>query len=193
MPTTICLTALVLLTALPVCSAAQPPTPMQIESLTPADSTPKSVVRQHLRATIRQDSAASIAPTHPDELARTRAAFLPIFARDTTGLLATRVFGQLPPGGVEALPDAEFHARLFGFHVALASQGSALDRFTDVEILAVARPSPDMAYMIYRWVLPPAERPLRGANVTELRWDQGRWWLVMLGDLEGLRELLAAQ
>jgi hypothetical protein len=140
---------------------------------------------------LKQDWMTSAALTHPDELARTRAAFLPIFTRDASGMLASRVLGTLPQLDLNSLSDEAFVAKLYAFHIRLASQGSALGRFTDAEILGVARPFPDTAYVVYRWVLPASERPIRGVQAMKLQQDRGRWWVSMLGDLEGLRELLA--
>jgi hypothetical protein len=91
------------------------------------------------------------------------------------------------------MSDVVFNARLWAFHVDLASRGTALDRFTGVDILGVAQPHPDTAYVVHRWRLPPTERPLRTTTSTRVVRSQGRWLLDMLADFEGLREMLVQQ
>ncbi len=182
--------ALVLITGIASCA---PPRVQQRASDLPVAARPEAVAHQHLRAILKQDWLTSAALTHPAELARTKALFLPIFARDSTGMLARRVLGIPAQADLGSVSDVAFNARLYAFHVGLASQGSALARFTDAEILGVALPFPDTAYVVYRWTLPASERPIRGAQVMKLLRDRGRWWLAMLGDFEGLREVLAGQ
>jgi hypothetical protein len=153
--------------------------------------TPEAVAQRHFRALLARDWLTSVDATHPAELARTKSAFLPIFARDPTGQLASRVLGTLPQSDLNSLSEVAFNAKLYAYHIGLASHGSALAQFTDAAILRVAYPFPDTAYVVYRWVLPPSERPIRGAQVIKLQRDRGRWWLAMLVDFEGLREMLA--
>jgi len=157
------------------------------------EPTPEVVAHRHLRAILARDWPTSAELTHPSELASTRAAFLPLFARDTTGMLSRRILGSPPQTDLSSLSDVAFNAQLYAFHVGLASQGTAMERFTDAEMLGVAHPHPDTAYVVYRWMLPRAERPIRGAQVVKLQRDQGQWWLSMLADFEGLREMLASQ
>jgi hypothetical protein len=176
-----------------VSASCAAPRVQQDTSAHPAEMTPEAVAHRHFRATLARDWLTSVDATHPTELARIKATFLPIFARDPTGMLVNRVLGTLPQSDLNSLSDVAFNAKLYAFHIGLASQGSALARFTDADILGVAQPFPDTAYVVYRWVLPPSERPIRGAQVIKLQRDQGRWWLAMLGEYEGLRELLTAQ
>lgn len=44
--------------------------------------------------------------------------------------------GVSTPPELQDLTDVEFHARLLQFHVELASQGTAFDRYVGVEVLA---------------------------------------------------------
>lgn len=142
---------------------------------------------------LRQDWRTSASLVRPPELARRRAAFLPIFAADSSGNLARRILGDVGPGELHSMSDVEFNARLFAFHANLASRGTAFDRFTGVEILGVAQPWPDTAYVVYRWQLPADERPIRGQHVTKVVRAEGRLWLDMLADFEGFRSSLVEQ
>jgi hypothetical protein len=151
---------------------------------------PQQTVERHLLALLAGDWETSAALARPDELAANRHSFQPLFMSDTAGFLAQRVLRRQRTD-LEQLSDVEFNALLWGFHVGLASQGTALSRFTGVDVLAVAQPAPDTAYVIHRWRLPPAERPIRGANVTKVVRLNGRWYLDMLADFTGLRETLA--
>jgi hypothetical protein len=156
------------------------------------DSTPEAVALLHGRALIRRNWQVSAALTHPAEVARVKAAFLPIFLGDTSGLLARRVLGAPPQLDLASLSDVDFYARLWSFQVAYTSRGTALDRFTEMQIVGVARPFPDTAYVVYRFLLPANERPIRGTQSMKLQFDRGRWWLAMLSDFESLREMLSS-
>ena len=140
----------------------------------PQTDEPGAVALRHFRAIISRDWRTSAELTHPVELARTKAAFLPVFAADTTAFLQLRVLELPREVQLPEMSDVDFNARLFAFHIGLAAQGSALSRFTDAEVLAVAMPYPDTAYVVYRWQLPPAGRPIRGAQVVKLQRDQNR-------------------
>lgn len=156
------------------------------------DSTPEEIARRHGRALIRGDWLTSAALTHPDEVARTKAAFLSIFVRDTSGSLARRVLNAPLQLDLASLPDVEFYSRLWSFQVRSTAGRTALARFTDIAIEGVARPFPDTAYVVYRWLLPSSERPIRSSQVMKLQLDRGRWWLDKLSDFESLRETLEA-
>lgn len=153
---------------------------------------PASVAAEHLNALILRHWESSAAHTLPAELSRNRAVFEPLLTGDTTGRLLRDVMGIATPAELQGLTDVEFNARLLQFHVELASQGTAFDRYVGVEVLGVASSaSSDTAYVISRWVLPPEERPFRVVNATQLQWQEGRWWLSMLVDFEYLREFFA--
>ena len=163
--------------------------PINAQALDQSD--PGSVALRHLRAIIKRDFQTSAALTHPEELARTRKAFEPIFSADRDGNLTRRVLGDVKPADVASFTDIEFNARLFTFHVMLASQGSAIGRFTDADIIAVAQTQPDTAYVIWQWKLPSNERPIRSRDAMMLVRHKNKWWLDMLTDFEGLRHMLA--
>jgi hypothetical protein len=152
---------------------------------------PAAVVERYATALIAKDWATCVSLTDPEELARNKAAFMPIFQRDSSGQLASRILGTPRQLVVSSLSDREFNARLFAFFVSSSSQGSALERFQGVDTLGTANPHPDRAFVIYQWRLPPGERPIRGAQAMELRRVGGQWRLKMLADFEGLREMLA--
>ena len=154
---------------------------------------PADVVERYANAIIAKDWATCVSLTDPEELARNKAAFMPIFQRDSSGQLASRILGAPRQLVVSSLSDREFNARLFAFFIATSSQGSALGRSQGVEILGTATPAPDQAFVIYRWRLPAGERPIRGVQATELRQVGGQWRLKMLADFEGLREMLARE
>ena len=116
---------------------------------------------------------------------------MPIFQRDSSGQLASRILGTPRQLVVSSLSDREFNARLFAFFVSSSSQGSALERFQGVDTLGTANPTPERAFVVYQWRLPVAERPIRGVEAMELRRVGGQWRLKMLADFEGLREMLA--
>ena len=158
------------------------------ENLSPAD-----VVERYANALIAKDWATCVNLTDPEELARNKAAFAPIFQRDSSGQLASRILGAPRQLVVSSLSDREFNARLFAFFVAASSQGSALERFQGVEIFGTANPAPDRAFVIYQWRLPSSERPFRGVEAMEVRRVGAQWRLKMLADFEGLRELLARE
>ena len=152
---------------------------------------PAAVVERYANALIAKDWATCVSLTDPEELARNKAAFMPIFQRDSTGQLASRILGTPRQLVVSSLSDREFNARLFAFFVSSSSQGSALERFQGVDTLGTATPTPDRALVIYQWRLPVGERPIRGVQAMELRRVGGQWRLKMLADFEGLREMLA--
>jgi hypothetical protein len=157
----------------------------------PQNLSPADVVERYANALIARDWATCVSLTDPEELARNKAAFIPIFQRDSSGQLASRVLGAPRQLVVSSLSDREFNARLFAFFVATSSQGSALERFRGVDIFGTANPTPDRAFVIYQWRLPATERPIRGVQAMELRRVGGQWRLKMLADFEGLREMLA--
>ena|SRR5438876_498604 len=152
---------------------------------------PAAVVERYANALIAKDWATCVSLTDPEELARNKAAFMPIFQRDSSGQLASRILGTPRQLVVSSLSDQEFNARLFAFFVATSSQGSAFERFQGVDIFGTANSTPDRAFVIYQWRLPAAERPIRGVQAMELRRVGGEWRLKMLADFEGLREMLA--
>jgi hypothetical protein len=156
----------------------------------PRSLSPAAVVERYANALIAKDWATCVSLTDPEELARNKAAFMPIFQRDSSGQLASQVLGAPRQLVVSSLSDREFNARLFAFLVATSSQGSALERFQGVEIFGTADATPDRAFVIYQWRLPAAERPIRGVQAMELRRVKGQWCLKMLADFEGLREML---
>jgi hypothetical protein len=156
----------------------------------PKSLSPAAVVERYANALIAKDWATCVSLTDPEELARNKAAFMPIFQRDSSGQLASRVLGAPRQLVVSSLSDQEFNARLFAFFVSSSSQGSALERFQGVDIFGTANPTPDRAFVIYQWRLPAAERPIRGVQAMELRRIKGQWRLKMLADFEGLREML---
>ena len=157
------------------------------------DRSPASIAEQFANALIAKDWTTCASLTDPEELARNKAAFMPIFQRDSSGQLASRILGTPRQLVISTLSDQEFNARLFAFFVATSSPGSALDRFQGIEIVHVANPTPDQAFVIYRWRLPQGERPIRGVQAMELRRVGGQWRLKMLADFEGLREMLARE
>jgi hypothetical protein len=157
----------------------------------PQNLSPAAVVERYANALIAKDWATCVSLTDPEELARNKAAFIPIFQRDPSGQLASRILGTPRQLVVSSLSDREFNARLFAFFVSSSSQGSALERFQGVDIFGTANPTPDRAFVIYQWRLPAAERPIRGVQAMELRRVGGKWRLKMLADFEGLREMLA--
>ena len=157
----------------------------------PQNLSPAAVVERYANALIAKDWATCVSLTDPEELARNKAAFIPIFQRDSSGQLASRILGAPRQLVVSSLSDREFNARLFAFFVSSSSQGSALERFQGVDIFGTANPAPDRAFVIYQWRLPAAERPIRGVQAMELRRVRGQWRLKMLADFEGLREMLA--
>jgi hypothetical protein len=156
----------------------------------PEQSDPAHVALRHLQAMLKADWKTNASLTRPDELARNRASFEPIFLRDTEGNITRRVMGPLSHAELRNLSDVDFNARLFEFHVKLASQGSAFERFVDATIIAVAQPQPDTAYVVWQWKLPTDERPIRGPAAMKLVRQSGKWWLDMLTDFEGLRQML---
>jgi len=158
-----------------------------------ANLTPSEVVQRYADALLAKDWKTSASLTDPEELARTKAAFLPIFDKDSSHRLATRVLGTPAQLVLSTLSDIDFNARLFSFFVGTSSQGSALDRFQGINIYGVAQPEADRAYVVYQWQLPASERPIRGVQAMELRRVNGQWRLKMLADFEGLREFLASQ
>jgi hypothetical protein len=139
---------------------------------------------------LRQDWQASASLVQPAVLARTRATFLPIFAADSSGNLTRRILGDISQAELHGLSDVDFNARLFAFHTNLASRGTAFDRFTGVEIIGVATPQPDTAYVVYRWQLPAEEPPIRGQQVTKVVRIDGVWRLDPLADFESFRKIL---
>lgn len=151
---------------------------------------PAAVVERYANALIAKDWATCVSLTDPEELARNKAAFVPIFERDSSGQLASQVLRTPRQLVVSSLSDREFNARLFAFFVSSSSQGSALERFQGVDIFGTANAPPDRAFVIYRWRLPGGERPIRGVQAMELRRIKGQWRLKMLADFEGLREML---
>jgi len=158
-----------------------------------ANLSPSEVVQRYADALLAKDWKTSASLTDPEELARTKAAFLPIFEKDSSHRVAARILGtptQLVPS---SLSDVDFNARLFSFFVASSSQGSALDRFQGINIYGVAQPDADRAYVVYQWRLPASERPIRGVQAMELRRLNGQWKLKMLADFEELRDFLASQ
>jgi len=158
-----------------------------------ANLSPSEVVQRYADALLAKDWKTSASLTDPEELARTKAAFLPIFEKDSSHRVAARILGtptQLVPS---SLSDVDFNARLFSFFVASSSQGSALDRFQGINIYGVAQPDADRAYVVYQWRLPASERPIRGVQAMELRRVNGQWKLKMLADFEELRDFLASQ
>ena len=157
----------------------------------PQNLSPTAVVERYANALIAKDWATCVGLTDPEELARNKAAFIPIFQRDSSGQLASRILGAPRQLVVSSLSDREFNARLFAFFVSTSSQGSALERFQGVDIFGTANPAPDRAFVIYQWRLAAAERPIRGVQAMELRRVGGQWRLKMLADFEGLREMLA--
>lgn len=157
----------------------------------PQSLSPAAVVERYANALIAKDWATCVSLTDPEELARNKAAFMPIFQRDSSGQLASQVLGSPRQLVVSSLSDREFNARLFAFFVSSSSQGSTLERFQGVEILGTANPTPDRAFVIYQWRLPAGERPIRGVQAMELRGVSGQWRLKMLADFEGSREMLA--
>jgi hypothetical protein len=159
----------------------------------PERSSPGGVVERYAEALIAKDWATCVDLTDPAELARNKAAFIPIFQRDSSGQLASRILGAPRQLVVSSLSDREFNARLLAFFVATSSQGSALERFQGVEIFGTANPAPDRAFVIYQWRLPATERPIRGVQAMELRQVGGQWRLKMLADFEGLREMLVGE
>ena len=158
-----------------------------------ANLTPSEVVQRYSDALLAKDWRTSASLTDPEELARTKAAFLPIFEKDSTHRLAARVLGTPTQLVLSTLSDVDFNARLFSFFVATSSHGSALDRFQGINIYGVAQPEADRAFVVYQWRLPASERPIRGVQAMELRRVNGQWKLRMLADFEGLREFLASQ
>ena len=154
---------------------------------------PSEVVQRYADALLAKDWKTATSLTDPEELARTKAAFLPIFEKDSSHRLAARVLGTPTQLVLSTLSDADFNARLFAFFVATSSQGSALDRFQGINIYGVAQPDADRSYVVYQWKLPASERPIRGVQAMELRRVNGQWKLTMLADFEGLREFLASQ
>src|SRR4051812_15483508 len=72
----------------------------------PADSGRAAVPLQPPRALLAQGWQTSATLTAPAELARTKAAFLPLLARDSTGALAHRLLGVPPQVRLATLPDA---------------------------------------------------------------------------------------
>jgi hypothetical protein len=156
----------------------------------PEQSDPGKVALRHLQAMLKADWTTNALLTRPDELARNRTSFEPIFLADTSGNITRRVMGQLTQLELRNLSDVDFNARLFAFHVKLASQGSAFERFVDAQIIAVAQPQPDTAYVVWQWKLPAGERPIRGPAAMKLVKERGKWWLDMLTDFEGLRQML---
>jgi hypothetical protein len=157
----------------------------------PQSLSPAAVVERYANALIAKDWATCVGLTDPEELARNRAAFMPIFQRDSSGQLASQVLDAPRQLVVSSLSDREFNARLFAFLVSSGSQRSALERFQGVDIFGTATPTPDRAFVIYQWRLPAEERPIRGVQAMELRRVSGQWRLKMLADFEGLREMLA--
>ena len=162
-----------------------------VQTGNPQNLSPTAVVERYANALIAKDWATCVSLTDPEELARNKAAFMPIFQRDSTGQLASRILGAPRQLVVSSLSDREFNARLFAFFVSTSSQGSARERFQGVDIFGTANPAPDRAFVIYQWRLPAAERPIRGVQAMELRRVGGQWRLKMLADFEGLREMLA--
>ncbi len=159
----------------------------------PQNPSPAAVVERYANALIAKDWATCVSLTDPEELARNKAAFMPIFQRDSSGQLASRILGTPRQLVLSTLSDRDFNARLFAFFVGTSSQGSALERFQGVDIFGTANPTPDRAFVIYQWRLPAAERPIRGVQAMELRRVEGQWRLKMLADFEGLREMLARE
>lgn len=167
------------------CTARQPPDAMAVTE----DGGPEQVVERHLLALIGKDWETSASLTRPDELAQNRQSIQPLLLADTTGILSRRIVGR-SRAELNELTDVEFNAAMWAFQVSLTAQGTALDRFTGVEIVGTARPAPDTAFVVYRWVLPADERPIRSANVAKVVRVSGRWYLDMLADFTGLREMI---
>lgn len=184
------------LLALVLFAAASVPATVLSQSVRVSEAvsdSPAKVAELFAAAMLAKDWTTCASLTDPEELARNKAAFLPIFQRDSSGQLASRILGTPRQLVVSTMSDREFNARLFAFFVATRSQGSALSRFQGIDIFAVANPAPDRAYIVYQWRLPQGEPPIRSAQAMELHRVGGQWRLNMLADFESLRELLARQ
>ncbi|MDB4869775.1 MAG: hypothetical protein JWL97_779, partial [Gemmatimonadales bacterium] len=59
----------------------------------PQNLSPAAVVERYAHALIAKDWATCVSLTDPEELARNKAAFAPIFQRDSSGQLASQVLG----------------------------------------------------------------------------------------------------
>jgi hypothetical protein len=164
----------------------------QLDAQTPPQS-PESVSRQFHEAMIRKDWTAAVQLVDPAELARNKAMFKPVFDRDTTRYLMKRILNDDSGRRFDELSDVEFNSRLFGFVTQVRAESSGTPRFLGVDVMAVAIPEPDHAFVVYQWRLPPGERPIRGRNVTELHRRNGKWMLDMLGDFTDFKELLERQ
>lgn len=156
-------------------------------------NSPEVATRQFHEAIIRKDWTAAVQQVDPAELTRNKAMFKSVFDRDTTRYLMKRILDDASNRRFDELSDVEFNARLYAFFVGVNARGSAINRFAGVDIIAVARPEADHAFVVYQWRLPSTERPIRGRNVTELHRRNGEWKLDMLADFVDLKELLERQ
>ena len=158
-----------------------------------APDSPEATARSFYEGMIRKDWNAVVQFVDPAELARNKAMFKPLFDRDSTRFLMQRLLNDKSGRRFDELSDNEFNSRLFAFFVGVSTQGSAIDRIQGVDILAVAKPEPDHAFVVYQWRLPAGERPIRGRNVTELHRRNGRWLMDMMADFTGIKEAYERQ
>src|SRR5437870_12013223 len=71
----------------------------------PPNLCPAAVVERYANALIAKDWATCVSLTDPEELARNKAAFIPIFQRASSGQLASRILGAPRQLVVSSLSD----------------------------------------------------------------------------------------
>jgi hypothetical protein len=87
----------------------------------------------------------------------------------------------------------EFAARLFAFFVTQNAPGTALNEFTGVEVAGSIPRGADTVIVVYRYLLPTDQPPLRSWQTKTLRRYGSEWRVDMLADFSGLLTTLAGR
>jgi hypothetical protein len=151
---------------------------------------PEEVAKASMEFVKKSDFSSYARLMHPEALAETKRMFRPIVAADERGKIAERFFGVTNSTQYDALSDiAVFEALM----IRITKDTPLFDevlKTAEFSIIGSVPEGADIAHVVYRSGAKAGGLSISKLEVMSLRRYQGRWRLLLTGDIEGLATML---
>jgi hypothetical protein len=150
------------------------------------EETPEQVAKTSMEFTVKGDWASFARLMHPEALAAARGMFRPIFDADKSGQFGEAFFGVKTPAEFDALSDVA------AFEALMTNLTKNIPLFTDVlksaefSIVGSVAEGTELVHVVYRTGAKAEGLTISKLSVVSLRRHQGRWRLLLTGNIDGL-------
>jgi hypothetical protein len=150
---------------------------------------PEEVAKASMEFMKKSDWSSYARLMHPDALAEAKKLFRSVFVADESGKTAELFFGVKNSKEYDALSDTAV------FEAMMNNIAKKIPLFTDImktmdfSIIGSVPEGADIVHVVYRTSTKATGLSISKLEVTSLQRHQGRWRMMLTGDIEGLAAL----